>query len=140
MKVIIEACQFAEKGELIYVTVDGVKVGLPCETKATRTASYDTVFYSKDFNPDYHGFTGIMNGLKVLCNYQGIIVSEVDIETVSQLQHDLLVKAGMEIDNELIASDGINVTFRVTSDVAEKYNSLLEFAISEWTLIIAQSE
>jgi len=64
----------------------------------------------------------------------------VNIETVSQLQHDLLVKAGMDATNELIASDGINVTFRVTSDVAEKYNSLLEFCIEEYKAIIAQSE
>jgi len=68
------------------------------------------------------------------------LVELVDIETVSQLQHDLLGRAGMEIDNEPITSDGVNVTFSVTPEVAEKYNSLLEFCISEWTLIIAQSE
>jgi len=69
MKVIIEACQFAEKGEIIYLTLDGVRVGLPCETEATMTASYDTVFNSDEFEPDYHGFGGIMNGLKKILGY-----------------------------------------------------------------------
>lgn len=69
-----------------------------------------------------------------------ILDDTVDVETVSQLQMDLLVRAGMPDYIEAKATDGINVTFRVTSEVAEKYNSLLEFAISEWTLIIAQSE
>ena len=72
----------------------------------------------------------------------------VDIETVSQLQHDLLVRAGMDATTEPKAifnspspdKDGIHVTFRVTLEVAEKYNSLLKFCIEEYKAIIAQSE
>lgn len=66
----------------------------------------------------------------------------VNIETVSQFQHKLLVDAGMDATTEPVVSDGngINVTFQVTPEVAEKYNSLLEYDISEWKLIIAQSE
>ena len=46
----------------------------------------------------------------------------------------------MPITTEPLSSDGINVTFSVTAEVAKKYDSLLGFAISEWKLIIAQSE
>ena len=70
----------------------------------------------------------------------GIVDELVNIETVSQFQHKLLIDAGMLFTTEPFASDGVNVTFSVTPEVAKKYNSLLEFAMSEWTLIIAQSE
>jgi hypothetical protein len=62
----------------------------------------------------------------------------VDIETVSQLQHELLVRAGMPITTEPIDSDGINVTFRVTTEVGQEYHTLLAFAIDEYKDIIAQ--
>lgn len=69
------------------------------------------------------------------------VVNElVNIETVSQFQHKLLIDAGMPFTTQPFASDGVNVTFSVTPEVAEKYNSLLEYDISEWKLIIAQNE
>jgi len=69
MNIIIPGNQDAKKDEIIYVMLDGVKVGLPCETKRTFTASYDECFDSSDFDPTCHGFGGIMNGLKKLCGY-----------------------------------------------------------------------
>ncbi len=61
----------------------------------------------------------------------------VDIETVSQLQMDLLVRAGMDATTEPIEQGDI-VTFRVTPEVGQEYHTLLAFAIDEYKDIIAQ--
>ena len=62
----------------------------------------------------------------------GIVFDDtVGIITHSQLQHDLLVKAGMNaLQQPSDSFDGL-VTFRVTSEVGEKYNSLYKNFLSE---------
>ena len=69
----------------------------------------------------------------------GIVDELVNIETVSQFQHDLLVKAGMPITTEPIEQGDI-VTFRVAPEIGQEYFTLLAFAIEEYKTIIAQSE
>tara|TARA_R110000851_G_scaffold221122_1_gene373905 strand:+ start:628 stop:837 length:210 start_codon:yes stop_codon:yes gene_type:complete len=68
MQIVIPKDQYAEKDEMIYVLLDGVKIGVFCENERTFTASYDTVFNSEDFEPEYHGFVGIMEILKIVCH------------------------------------------------------------------------
>jgi len=68
-----------------------------------------------------------------------VVDDTVDIETVSQLQMDLLVRAGMDATTEPIEQGDI-VTFRVTPEVGQEYHTLLAFAIDEYKDIIAQND
>jgi len=72
-------------------------------------------------------------------------VELVDVETVSQLQMDLLVRAGMPITTEPVTSEEVTddgpkktkVTFKVTLEIAEKYQELLTYSIKEYKIIIS---
>lgn len=68
-----------------------------------------------------------------------VVLDTVDVETVSQLQMNLLVRAGMDATTEPIEQGDI-VTFRVTPEVGQEYYTLLGYAIDEYKNIIAQNE
>lgn len=63
--ILIPANQTAKANEYITVMINDIEIHIK-STKDTRTASYDEVFQSSEFNRSIHGFTGINDILSAL--------------------------------------------------------------------------
>lgn len=78
-KIVIPRNQEAQKGQPIVIKIrtgfenhgqikeQYTEVHLPCKSVQTSTAPYDEVFFSQDFNRNFHGFVGINDDLEKLC-------------------------------------------------------------------------